>query len=272
MASSTFEEAHLSSSTAEAPPLAGRAGHYKEQAPVAALRRHFRCAWTNVLPEDHSGSISVVPDGCVDIVWNDGSLHVAGPDLTAATPLFEPNTTIVGVRFQPGAARNWLGLPMSEIVGLQVELEELWGAVACDIAKRMEDALSVEGRSAALQHELLCLVAGKEEPARDVAAVFGLMQGDARRSDATISTILDRLDTSPRTLRRRCHEHFGYGPKTLDRILRFQRLLMLARSSPRASLAGMAYEVGYADQAHMSREVRELTGLSAKAFVSGLAA
>jgi AraC-like DNA-binding protein len=182
------------------------------------------------------------------------------------------NTTIVGVRFQPGAARNWLGLPMSEIAGLQVELTELWGAVARDMSKRIEDARSIDGRSAILQHELRRLLSDKEEPARDAAAVFGLMQGDARGSGATISTVLDRLDTSPRTLRRRCHEHFGYGPKTLDRILRFQRLLVLARSSPRRSLAGIAYEVGYADQAHMSREVRELTGLSAKAFVSRLAA
>ena len=254
------------------PPLAGRAGCYREQPPVAALRRHFSCVWTNSLPANHAGSISVVPDGCVDIVWTDGFLHVAGPDLTAATPLFEPNTTIVGVRFQPGAARSWLGLPMSEIVGLQVDLGDLWGAVAPDISKRIEDARSVEERSAVLQQELLRLVSDKEEPARDAAAVFGLMQSDPKESGTTISTILDRLDTSPRTLRRRCHEHFGYGPKTLDRILRFQRLLVLARRSPQASLADLTYDVGYADQAHMSREVRELTGLSAKAFVSRLAA
>ena len=225
-----------------------------------------------MLSDDHSGSISVVPDGCVDIVWSDGFLHVAGPDLVAATPILKPGTAIIGVRFQPGAARSWLGLPMSEIVGLQVELEALWGAVARNISKRIEDARSIEGRSAALQHELLHLASDKEGPVRDAAAVFGLMQSDSGQSGATIATILDRLDTSPRTLRRRCHEHFGYGPKTLDRILRFQRFLALARSSPGASLAGMAWDIGYADQAHMSREVRELTGLSAKTFVSRLAA
>jgi AraC-like DNA-binding protein len=236
------------------------------------LRRHFRCAWTNTLPANHVGSISVVPDGCVDIVWSEGFFHVAGPDLTAATPLFEPSTTIVGVRFQPGAARSWLGLPMSEIVGLQVDLGDLWGAVARAISERMEDALSTEQRAAILQRELVRFLSDIEEPARDASAVFGLMQQGSAAPGATITKILDRLDMSPRTLRRRSHEHFGYGPKTLDRILRFQRLLALAIRSPKIPLAGMAYDVGYADQAHMSREVRELTGLSARAFVKQLAA
>jgi AraC-like DNA-binding protein len=254
------------------PPLAGRAGRYKEQVPLAALRRHFRCAWTNVLPADHTGPISVVPDGCVDILWSDGLLHVAGPDLAASTPYFMPSATIVGVRFQPGAARTWLGLPMSEIVGLQVELAELWGALAGEVSRKIEDAATAEERSAILQKELVRVVADHGDPVPDAAAIFHLLQQDATNSGTAIAVILDCLDTSPRTLRRRCHEHFGYGPKTLDRILRFQRLLALARTSPRASLAGLAYDVGYADQAHMSREVRDLSGLSPAAFVKQLAA
>ena len=261
----------MSSKTAESPPLAGRAGQYRQEPPAAPLRRHFQCVWTNSIPADHVGPISVVPDGCVDIVWGDGFLHVAGPDLTAATPLFKPSTTIVGARFQPGAARSWLGLPMSEIVGLQVDLADLWGAVARKVSEKMEDARSTEQRAAILQRELVRLLSDKDEPARDASAVFGVLQHGATPGSA-ITKILDRLDTSPRTLRRRCHEHFGYGPKTLDRILRFQRLLALAIRAPNTPLAGMAYDVGYADQAHMSREVRELTGLSARAFVKQLAA
>jgi AraC-like DNA-binding protein len=262
----------VSSKAADMPPLAGRVGQYRQKPPVAPLRRHFSWAWTNFIPADHVGPISVVPDGCVDIVWGDGFLHVAGPDLTAATPIFKPSTTIVGVRFQPGAAKSWLGLPMSEIVGLQVDLGDLWGAVAREVSEKMEDALSTEQRAAILQRELVRFLSDKEEPARDVSAVFGLMQQGTAAPRATITEILDRLDMSPRTLRRRSHEHFGYGPKTLDRILRFQRLLALANRSPDSPLAGMAYEVGYADQAHMSREVRELTGLSARSFVKQLAA
>jgi AraC-like DNA-binding protein len=262
----------LSSKAAGIPPLAGRVGQYREQTPAGPLRRHFRCIWTNSIPADHTGPVAVVPDGCVDVLWRGGALRVAGPDITAALPMLEPGTTIVGARFRPGAAKSWLGLPMSEIVGLQVDLSELWGREADEISDRIGEAETNEARSARLQCELLRLMPEKGEPARDVAAVFSLMLQDASDPGTRISNILDRLDTSERTLRRRCTEHFGYGPKTLDRILRFQRLLAIASASPGSALSGMAYEVGYADQAHLSREVKDLTGLSAHTLVKQIAA
>lgn len=262
----------MSSDTAAVPPLAGRVGQYREQAPVALLRKHLRCVWTNSIPDDHVGPISVVPDGCVDLLWREGALRVAGPDVKAATPVLQPRATIVGVRFRPGAARNWLGLPMSEIVGLQVDLAELWGRRASEMSDRIGQASTAVEQSFILQSELVRLMPDNGKPASDAAAVFNLLRHDPVEPRSKISIILDRLDTSPRTLRRRCHEHFGYGPKTLDRILRFQRLLSFAVASPGTALARLAYDVGYADQAHMSREVKDLTGLSARAFVRQLAA
>jgi AraC-like DNA-binding protein len=64
---------------------------------------------------------------------------------------------------------------------------------------------------------------------------------------------------SERQLQRRCHIAFGYGPKTLQQVLRFQRALRLARAGGR--LADVAAEVGYADQAHLARETRRLAGV-----------
>ena len=69
-----------------------------------------------------------------------------------------------------------------------------------------------------------------------------------------------KLGLGERTLRRRFEEAFGYGPKTLDRILRFQRFLTLVRDPRAPSAAGLAAEAGYADQAHLIRESRRLAG------------
>src|SRR5689334_13275005 len=102
-------ETPLISEMRERPPVAGSVGCYREALPVAPLQRHFACVWTKLIPVDHAGPISVVPDGCVDLLWRDGRLCVAGPDVTPATALPRPGGTIIGVRFRPGAARNWLG-------------------------------------------------------------------------------------------------------------------------------------------------------------------
>ena len=65
---------------------------------------------------------------------------------------------------------------------------------------------------------------------------------------------------SERQLHRRCVPAFGYGPKTLDRILRLQRFLALGRAEPGAGLARLAADAGYADQAHLGRDCRALAG------------
>ena len=63
------------------------------------------------------------------------------------------------------------------------------------------------------------------------------------------------LGLSERQLRRRFADAVGYGPKTLARVLRFQRFLELAAAN-HDDLAGLAFAAGYADQAHLTRECR----------------
>jgi AraC-like DNA-binding protein len=78
----------------------------------------------------------------------------------------------------------------------------------------------------------------------------------------TVRGIASEVGLSDRQLLRRCVDEVGYGPKYLVRVLRFQRLLGLARRLPDANLAVLAAAAGYADQPHMSRECRALTGVT----------
>jgi AraC-like DNA-binding protein len=71
----------------------------------------------------------------------------------------------------------------------------------------------------------------------------------------------NQLGISSRQLQRRFVSAVGYGPKTFHSILRFQRLLSLSgRTSAPRSLARVSAEAGYADQAHMTREVQRFSG------------
>jgi AraC-like DNA-binding protein len=74
--------------------------------------------------------------------------------------------------------------------------------------------------------------------------------------------LMSALGLSERTLRRHCEHAFGFGPKTLDRVLGMQHFLELVRTHPGLGLANLAGIAGYADQAHLSREARRLTGLT----------
>lgn len=73
-----------------------------------------------------------------------------------------------------------------------------------------------------------------------------------------VAEVARSVALSERQLHRLSLDAFGYGPKTLTRVLRFVRALGLARSGmPRAQVAARA---GYADQAHLAREVKALAG------------
>ncbi|MBO0709446.1 MAG: helix-turn-helix domain-containing protein, partial [Candidatus Dormibacteraeota bacterium] len=76
---------------------------------------------------------------------------------------------------------------------------------------------------------------------------------------APVAEIARRLGITERHLYRRCLEAFGYGAKTLQRILRLQRALTLVRSGSPAAIA--ALDAGYADQTHLAHDVRALTGV-----------
>lgn len=79
-------------------------------------------------------------------------------------------------------------------------------------------------------------------------------------SPPRVADISRRIGVSDRELLRRCRAAVGYGPKTLDRILRFQRAWSLAAT--RTTLAELALDCGYADQAHLARECQRLAGLT----------
>jgi transcriptional regulator GlxA family with amidase domain len=88
----------------------------------------------------------------------------------------------------------------------------------------------------------------------------------ARRGDPVAAIAVD-CGLSPRHLQRRCQTSFGYGPKMLVRILRLQRAVALARTG--AAFAAVAVTSGYADQAHLARDVRELAGVPLGELLAG---
>jgi AraC-like DNA-binding protein len=249
------------SDTDDALVLAGStAGAYHERQPATALDRHFQCVWSNTFQRDARHRVAVVPDGCVDLVWSNGELIVAGPDVSVALSSMPRDGSVVGIRFRPGATQTWLRLPMSRIVDSRVALDQFWGAGARELAAMIGDATTTEARMQMLEAAMCRMARDLAPPPPAMGFVFNALKTESGGDGMSI--ILDRLDISPRTLRRRCQDAFGYGPKTLDRILRFQRFLKLAREGREPRLAALAFEAGYADQAHLTREVRRLSSLS----------
>ena len=189
------------------------------------------CLWTN---EGGPRTHRILPDACVDIVSVDGRLFVAGP--ATKEHLTTVGGATFGVRFRIGAAGAALGVPASELLDQNVPLVDLW-----------DDVPEVESAT---------------ELARAVLKRGG--ETDELVRAAATGTPRSAIGIGDRQLRRRFRDAVGYGPKTLERILRFQRFLMLGGDD----LARRALDAGYADQAHLTRECTRLAGLPPAALLA----
>lgn len=208
---------------------------------------------------DAGGTSTILPDGCIDVLWWNNRLVIAGPDQRAHSSESTPARLTVGIRFAPGTAPDRLGIPARELANQRVALSELW---APHVVHRIE-------------HDMLELALGNSPNAarlfeRRIAET--LRVPDARRirrarelasavaQGRSVAEIAERTGYSARQLQRLSNDEFGYGLSVLARILRLQRALPALRSE--LPFAAVAANTGYADQAHLSREVRALSGLT----------
>ncbi|MDG4859611.1 AraC family transcriptional regulator, partial [Streptomyces sp. T-3] len=83
--------------------------------------------WQRTVRAPDEAAYPVLPDGCMDLLWADGRLLVAGPDTQAYVPEGERLTQrIVGLRFAPGTAPALLGVPADQLRDQRVDLADLW--------------------------------------------------------------------------------------------------------------------------------------------------
>lgn len=211
------------------------------------------CTWEQVTTAGQQQRI--VPDACVDLIWAEDRLCIAGPDTRPRVVTLAPGARLVGARLRPGTAGAVLGLPASELRDISLDAAEV---LSRDATAELLDALATGSDP----HEVLLRAAqpggvGPPDPlVRAAVAALG-------RPGARVNAVAAELGVSARQLQRRVTDAVGYGPKVLARVLRFRRLQAL----PQAPLAELALDAGYADQAHMTAEVTRLAGMSPVRFL-----
>jgi AraC-like DNA-binding protein len=242
---------------------------YRERLPAPQISSQVASVWmlevaADALPYEHR----TVPNGSVEISYVLGSnrVDVAGPQRRPTVGRLPAGSTIVGMRFRPGAAPSLLGPPAYELVDLQVEVDRLWERGAATLVERLAEAPSADAAARLLELEVIRRAAAAREPDPLVTAAVRRFQPWLSR---TVAESTAELFISPRQLRRRFTAALGFGPKMLQRILRFQGFLALTQGAHDhdVSLVRLARAAGYSDQAHLTRECSELTGLTPKAFL-----
>jgi AraC-like DNA-binding protein len=229
---------------------------YAEWAPPRELAADVQCVWWS----SFGPSAPILPDGHLDLIIGGDRVLIAGPDTTVAPNDFPAGLVVHGVRFRTGRAHRILGVPAEELRDQRVELAALWGRNGQRVTERL-----IENPGQHLNVVAAALADRPPEPDREVDAAVRRLVTDRPR----VGELPGELGLSERQLRRRFTAAVGYGPATFNRVVRMQRVRRLAEARPQDGLADLAFAAGYSDQAHMSREIKNLTGMTARALLRG---
>ena len=223
--------------------------------PIAATGDRSVAGWW---ASTSTGTGHVVPDGAVDIIWTPGRTpFVAGPDRAPRPSGLPVGRRVVGVRLRHGVAAAVLGDRVDNAAGLAVALDQVWARPAVE---------RLTGELAAAE--------GDDARARAIAAAVDRSVADGWHADATVLRAVEAIDAAPfgdpgdldteglgsRQFRRRFSAAIGYGPTFYARIVRLDRFAELAHRHRERSLAELAAQVGFYDQAHLARDTRQLLG------------
>jgi AraC-like DNA-binding protein len=251
-----------------------RESRYVERRPRPELESLLASVWVQQVAADAPPYAHLnVPNGCVELLCRIGDTpRIVGPLTQGVVEVLDPGSTVVGVRFRPGAAAALVGSPPSELVDLTLEADAVLGHALIETGERI--ALSGSpGAAMALLEQLIV-----ERATTTAADVDPLVAEAVRRlmpwGVKDVASLRSELFISERHFRRRLESSIGLAPKTLHRVLRFQGFLALAqyalargKDPAGAGLGALAAEAGYADQAHLTRECARLAGATPKAFL-----
>jgi AraC-like DNA-binding protein len=258
---------------------------YRELTPAPRLHPYVRCYWTLRAPPAASAAPQrVLPDGCVEMIINVGAPFTRyRPDgVTEVQPralLVGPTTRhmsiapsgeirLVGIRFAPGGALPFLSVSPGEVRDVAPALEDVAPPFEPHVTERL--ASVTDGTEAVILDVELSkrLDRARRVPDRRVRA--SVRAAFASPHPLRVDALLTLTGLGARQLERQFRDSVGYGPKTLCRLARFQRVVRAIEPGLPVRWARVAAENDYADQSHLAREFREFSGVALTEYVREL--
>ncbi|WP_050726739.1 AraC family transcriptional regulator [Vulgatibacter incomptus] len=246
----------------------------ERMAPPHELRGLTNFGYTALFGRDGPGAFELwrLPAAGAQLVFaepRDGPprLFASGP-LPRAQRLLPSRGPIraAGIELRPAATSLLLGGIAASIQGQPaVPLAELWGQAALELTHRLGRA--PPGARPAILFEALEQRMRREPPA-NVLVVAAVELIETTAGTMRMDRIAERIGVTTRHLLRLFDRHVGCSPKQVARLARFARLRSHLAGSAAIDWAGLAAELGYADQSHLIADFRRLLGETPEQFLS----
>lgn len=200
---------------------------------------------------DASGSTRVAT--CVESWW-------AGVWTTYGTVEWSPAVRLIGIHFKPGGAYPFLNFPLSELHNQIIPADTVWGGFADELYERLSAAPSIPARFALFEELLLTRLRAAPDGLNGVR--YGVREIARHNGALPIRALRDHMGISQSYLLTQFKRMVGVSPKALAQLYRLKLVLRSIDPAEDVDWMGIAFESGYYDQAHFSKEFRAFTGHS----------
>jgi AraC-like DNA-binding protein len=250
--------------------------HHREFEPPEELQDTIKCFWYNTWErEELRSNFEVQPDGYAEIIFHFGtgcSIFHNGIFQQLPSPFMmgllnqpaifqaKADLEIIGIRCFPWTVFDLLGLPSGNdglrtfehpIAGLQPALARCIHTGRIDEVQAVLKQYFLDARSGVAADSMLHKA--------------GLAMREANGA-MPVSRVAAAAHATVRTLERNFKQSSGYSVKDVSGLIRFEQVRNRLWHYPACNLAGLAHELGYADQSHLSREFKRYSGTTPGAF------
>jgi AraC-like DNA-binding protein len=193
---------------------------------------------------------------------------VGGLHSTAVRIGNSPNTAGIQLALTPAGSRALLGVPPGELGSLVINLDDVLGRPARLLGEQLRAEDSWRKRFDLLEH--LLLTSWRDEPAPQPRAELSWAW---RRLCETaggvgVQVLAREVGWSRRHLSERFRTEYGLAPKVAARVMRFEQAVGRLKRQPQTRLADLAADLGYSDQAHLTREWHSIAGCSPRQWMA----
>ncbi|MBI3556101.1 MAG: AraC family transcriptional regulator [Deltaproteobacteria bacterium] len=212
----------------------------------------------------------VLPDGCIDIIFDFGDLRPRSPAYVVGT-MSRPvlvgmagQVDLLGVRFRPGGCQPFLEFNAAECTDDTADLECFWGKAGAEVWDRLATLANTRARISYLESYLL-----KEFGWRlglDPYVQFSVRLIQRERGAVAMAALEKGTGLSGRQLERKFARDIGLSPKAFARVVRFEHLVRTARAATSLDWTQFALDGGYSDQSHLIRDFKAFSGRTPAEF------
>lgn len=255
---------------------------YSEYQPGLCLSSYIDKYWEFKGSPAYGVHLNILPDGCTDFIFTLGEVDPTGDKTPVIQPyrsyfvgpmtkyselaIHTPAVHLLGIRFLPCGIFRFMDLPLQELTDRRVNTTDLTSLFDHSFTERLCEQSDLKARINLIEQVLTQAL--KTPYSIDQQTYLAIQEINFHQGKLPIQTLMGKICLCQRHFERKFKQYTGFTPKEYSRIIKFRHAVNLLQQMHTDTFLSVAIDAGYYDTAHLSKEIKILSGKNASSFLS----